>query len=163
MATNKPPNINSPTAITLPTSTSESVQRTLDIIQQELEIDALKNYLTPERVEDLASFGVSNKHICSLHSKPYNFINDDRELREAFDRGRARVGTKIRTKIVEQALEQDNLTAMIHLDKIYSNEGQTQQVEVSVKNDYLDAVPTETLLEIMYKESDKENNKGAQE
>lgn len=128
------------------------MDRSLALIREQTAeyIDLFK--VTPEHVHDLAASGLSMKAIAHLMHKDHAFISKDPILQNAYNQGRALIGAKVRASIVSDALEKDNLTAKLHLDKVLNNEAQVQQVEISVKNDTLNDVPTEQLIDIMYKD-----------
>lgn len=133
-----------------------SVERNMALLAAaQIDYDT-QNFLDARRVEELASYGVPARNICALFGKEFMAINNDPELWAAFNKGRAGIGAKVRASIVDQALEKESLTAMIHLDKVFNNDQQAQQVELSVKNDILNDVPTEDLINIMYNKAQDE-------
>ncbi len=137
---------------TVSKSTSVS-DRNLEVIKQAL--SPLKELLTPERVEELASDGISSVVICHLHKCASGYIDNDPILRAAFDKGRGGIAQKIRTSLIEDALVGNSLPAKIHLDKILSKEDATR-VEVTVKTNPAEEVPIEVLLEYDVREDDED-------
>jgi len=104
--------------------------------------------LTPAKVEEAASKGLARKVICNLFSVAETTINDDPELLEAFLKGRATIGSQIRGKLVENALDDNSMPALLYLDKIYGGDNVVQQVEMKVSQSPLENISDAQLLEI---------------
>ena len=135
---------------------TNAINRNIELINQASLEEKILTAVSPERVQELASYGLQAKTIAHMLRQDYAFISRDPLLQQAFDAGKANIGSRIRAKLVDQALDKDNLTAMIHLDKALNSETQVQQIELSVKNDILKDVPTEDLIDIMYNKGETE-------
>jgi len=127
-----------------------------DLVKRNLEVIALelKNHrsllLEASAVFDMAKAGLSHVSICRLYKMAEDTITQDPTLLYEFNRGRAQVGTKVRTAIIDNALDKDNLTAQIYLDKIYNKEDNVQQIDVTVTSKPLETINTEDLLNITF-------------
>lgn len=128
--------------------------RNMDVIKRAL--TAVKDLLTPERVEVMAMEGMSQWTICGLYECGVNTINETPELLEAFNKGRANIAKQLRSGLINDALVDNNIGVKLYLDKIYSKEDDTKKVELSVSSRPLENVPTEQLLEIDYEDSDEQ-------
>lgn len=128
---------------------SNSLQVILDNIQTKPQLQ-----MTPEKVEQLARSGVSLKNICGLFQKSFNHISDNPLLLDAFNRGRATVSSRIRSRLVDAALEENSIQAAIYLDKIMGGDVTTENVNLTVSQRPLEDVPTDQLLEISLKHDD---------
>ena len=106
-----------------------------------------KRFLTPDIVEKMASQGLSKSVIAGLCSSTWAAVSEDPKLEEAFNRGRSEIGQRVRTALIEDALEKDLLPAKIYLDKIYGGDVEQKNLNVSITARPLENIPTETLLE----------------
>jgi hypothetical protein len=105
-----------------------------------------------EMVENLAASGISLKNICGILGKNFSYFSDNPDMKEAFDRGRATVGSRVRARLLDAALEENSMQAAIYLDKIYGGDTVASEVNVNVSTVNLDEIPTETLLDVLYLE-----------
>lgn len=101
---------------------------------------------TPETVENLAASGVSVKNICGILGKHFSYLNEHPLMLDAFNRGRATVGSRVRARLLDAALEENSMTAAIYLDKIYGGDAVVSEVNVNVTSSPLENVSTEDLL-----------------
>lgn len=108
---------------------------------------------TADNIEFLASKGVSANVICGLFQKSKTYIYDNPEMLEAFNRGRSNVASRIRAKIVDEALENNSMQAAIYLDKVMGGDTTTENVNVTVSQQPLKDISTEDLLSVTFKES----------
>ncbi len=138
-----------------------SFRRNLEIIKTESDLFDAEFALTTDRIKALAAQGLPSHAICNLYHKRNDTIDKNPEFRQAFEFGRAQIGGQVRAAIVDQALNNESLTAMIHLDKIFNNDQQAQQIDLSVKQDPLKDVSTDTLIEIMYEQNNKPGDEDA--
>jgi hypothetical protein len=108
----------------------------------------------------LAQIGVSLENTAEICGVGMTFFTEHKNYHNAWKLGRAEVGAKIRASLVEDALVKDVLNAKIYLDKTM-NAGEAVQsisVEHSVKQaNPLENVPTQALLNVLYKEDDPSN------
>jgi hypothetical protein len=137
-------------------SYKDLIKRNLAIIAQEL-TNQHHLVLQPRVIYDLAVLGLSQQSICRLYKMGDHTIEDNPELLYEYNRGRAKVGTKVRSAIMDNALEKDNLTAQIYLDKIYNKEDNVQQIDVTVTAKPLENISTEQLLSINLDDNDTSN------
>ena len=105
--------------------------------------------ITIETVELLGSSGVTVKNACSLLHKSFQFFDDNPTMLEAFNRGRASLGSRVRSKLIEAALEGGNIQSAIHLDKIYSADSVTE-VNITVGQSQLSTVSDEELMKVAF-------------
>lgn len=104
--------------------------------------------LTPERVEQMAAEGLSRHVICGLLGVHFTTIVNDPLLEAAFNKGRSEIGSKVRAKLVEDALYNDSMPAKLYLDKIMGGDIEQKALAVTVTQSPLENVSTEKLLEI---------------
>jgi hypothetical protein len=128
-------------------SYKDNLKRNLAVIAQELE-NQHHLILEPRVVYDMAVAGLSERTICRLYRMDNNTILDNPELLYEYNRGRAQIGSQVRTSIVDDALNKDLPYAKIHLDKIYNKEDSVQQIDVNVTQKPLENISTEQLLSI---------------
>jgi hypothetical protein len=114
----------------------------------------------PKRIPDqeiltkCGMMGISRINTCQLFNIDPRKFDENPEWREAWEKGRGEVGTRIRASLVNDAIQNDNLTAKIYLDKQLSGE-QTETAKVVVNvNTKLEGVSTEELLNITFNEID---------
>lgn len=105
--------------------------------------------ITVETVELLGSSGVTVKNACSLLHKSFQFFDDNPTMQEAFNRGRANLGSRVRSKLIEAALEGGNIQSAIHLDKIYSADTVATEVNLNVST-LLSTVSDEELMKVAF-------------
>lgn len=132
------------------TAKSANLQVILDNLTTRPRIEA-----TPEQVEFLAQSGVSVKNICGLFQKSFNFLSDNPELQAAYERGRATVGSRIRARLVDAALEENSMQAAIYLDRVMGGDQVAAEVNVNVTNQPLQEIDTNQLLDIVFTEVPK--------
>lgn len=132
----------------------DSNQSYKDLLKRNLEVIALelKNQnnlmLEPRVVYDMAVAGLSERTICRLYRMDNKTIVDNPELLYEYNRGRAHIGSQVRTALVDDALNKDLPYAKIHLDKIYNKEDNVQQIDVTVAQKPLENISTEQLLSL---------------
>lgn len=114
--------------------------------------------LTEDTIENLARSGVGVKNICGLFGKTHTFLDDNPLFREAFNRGRSNVATRVRAKLLDAALEEDNMTAAMYLDKIYGGEQVVSEVNLTVTNTPLAEISTNELLDVTFDVKSREND-----
>ena len=116
----------------------------------------------PARIPDkevlykLGSMGVSLRNCADLFDISQEKFCSNLDWLENWQKGRSECASRVRAKIVEQALDENVLNAMIYLDKIMGGDSVVEQVQVNVRNETLKEVNTDDLLEIMYKQTDKD-------
>lgn len=111
----------------------------------------------PKLLHKLGSIGVSIGNAASIFEITQDKIMDDPALYDAWKLGRAECGSRIRAKIVEQALDENVLNAMIYLDKILGGDNVAAEVNVNVTNTELQKIDTDSLLEVMFKQNDNKD------
>jgi hypothetical protein len=118
----------------------------------------------PKRIPDVemlfkcGSLGISKANTCQLFNIGLAKFQENPEWNEAWEKGRGEVGTRIRASLVKDALDNDNLTAKIYLDKQLSGEQvDTSKVTINV-NTQLEGISTEDLLNITFTENDGDEN-----
>ena len=133
-----------------PSTASASVATMLNVLalKQNQRDDSLK--ATPEIVEHLAKSGISVKNICSLFNKSFDYLSTNLELQEAFDRGRAHASSRLRSTLLDAALEDRNIQSAIYLDKIMSGDNAVSEVNVNVTASQLSTVSDEDLLKVAF-------------
>lgn len=102
-------------------------------------------------VYKLASCGISKKVICDILDVSMNWFITNSVLNAAFEKGRAAIAAKNRAKLVESAFD-GNVQAMVYIDKIMGGDDVKQDVTVNVINADLKEVPTDQLIEVMFKQ-----------
>lgn len=117
-------------------------------------LDALsvgKNVITIDEdlVEILGASGVTVKNACSLLHKSFQYFDENPTMLEAFNRGRATLGSKVRSKLIEAALEGNNIQSAIHLDKIYSGDTLATEINLNVQSQ-LSTVSDEELMKVAF-------------
>ena len=116
-------------------------------------LEALDNRaitITPEYIEILGRSGVTVKNACSLLHKSFQYFDENPTMLEAFNRGRAQLGSRVRSKLIEAALENNNIQSAIHLDKIYSGDAPASEVNVNVTASQLSTVSDEDLMRVAF-------------
>jgi len=103
---------------------------------------------TPDVVESMSSEGLSKKVICGLLGIGEYYIDERPELLDAFNKGRSEIGSKIRIKLIEDALLNDSMPAKLYLDKIYGGDIEQKNLAVTVTQSPLEKVSDAALLEI---------------
>lgn len=130
------------------TDYEESIRRNLNVISTALTERPVGGTLTADEVEILASHGIAKQAICSLFKRNKMLIDQTPELLDAFNKGRASIGARVRTSIIDDALNNGSLPAKIHLDKIFGGDIETKRVEHSIAKNPADEVPVDVLLDI---------------
>ena len=133
-----------------PSTASHSVATMLNALatKQNQSIDAMK--ATPEIVEHLAKSGISVKNICSLFNKSFDYLSTNLELQDAFNRGRAHASSRLRSTLLDAALEDRNIQSAIYLDKIMSGDTVASEVNVNVATSQLATVSDEELMRVAF-------------
>jgi hypothetical protein len=114
---------------------------------------------TPKRIPDvdilykLGKAGVSIMNSCDIFGISADKFSSNPDWSDAHAAGRAQLGSKIRTSLVEDALERDNTTVKIYLDKILGGDREQPQVVVNIKNNELQEYSTEDLINLAFKET----------
>ncbi len=110
----------------------------------------------PVMLEQLGAMGVSLANAMGLFGVLPEHSTARKDCVDAWNVGRSRVGARVRASLLNDALENDNITAKIHLDKVFSGEkaGDTN-IQVNVNTDTnLSEVSTEDLLNVTFTSSD---------
>ncbi len=136
----------------------DSIKRNISIIGSEIEKPQLggRSLVTPEIIEQLATNGLSKKQIKGLLKIGSNAIDEVPEFLEAFQLGRSKIGSQIRAKIIDQALEGDNLQAQIYLDKLIGGDTEEKNINLTVDQRPLKNATTEQLIEIEMDDGEQE-------
>jgi hypothetical protein len=111
-----------------------------------------------EMIENLAASGISLKNICGIIGKNFSYFSDNPTMKEAFDRGRATVGSRVRARLLDAALEENSMQAAMYLDKIYGGDTVASEVNVNVTSTPLENVSTEDLLNVAFTVKDDETD-----
>jgi len=99
----------------------------------------------------LAQIGVSIDNICGLFGiSKETFLNNAAFL-TAHRQGRSQLASRNRAAIVEHAAN-GSLDAQKYLDKLIGGDVETQSVNLSVGQRPLENIPTENLLNVVFKE-----------
>ena len=107
-------------------------------------------HIDEELVEALGRSGVTVKNACSLLHKSFQYFDENPTMLEAFNRGRAALGSRVRSKLIEAALENNNIQSAIHLDKIFSGDAVASEVNVNVTASHLSTVSDEDLMRVAF-------------
>lgn len=121
----------------------------LAVILNELNISKGSITINEELVETLGRSGVTVKNACSLLHKSFQFFDENPTMKAAFERGRADLGSRVRSKLIEAALDNNNIQSAIHLDKIYSGETVATEVNLNVTSQ-LSTISDEDLLKVAF-------------
>ena len=134
---------------TLSQEFQESPSNNIAVILDALNIN--KGFITinEDLVETLGASGVTVKNACSLLHKSFQYFDENPTMLEAFNRGRASLGSRVRSKLIEAALENNNIQSAIHLDKIYSADSVTE-VNITVGQSQLSTVSDEDLMRVAF-------------
>lgn len=114
--------------------------------------------ITEETVELLGASGVTVKNACSILHKSFQFFDEHPKMKAAFERGRANLGSRVRGKLIEAALEHNNIQSAIHLDKIFSADAAPTEVNLNVTSNKLAEVSDAELLNIAFTVDDNNDN-----
>ena len=114
--------------------------------------------ITEETVELLGASGVTVKNACSLLHKSFQYFDEHPTMKAAFERGRANLGSRVRGKLIEAALENNNIQSAIHLDKIFSADAAPTEVNLNVTSNKLAEVSDAELLNIAFTVDDNNDN-----
>jgi len=131
-----------------PTPQLNNIAVILDALENRHGVEALT--INEEMVEILGRSGVTVKNACSLLHKSFQYFDDNPTMKQAFERGRANLGSRVRSKLIEAALENNNIQSAIHLDKIYSADAVATEVNLNVTSQ-LSTVSDEDLLAVAFK------------
>ena len=134
----------------LPAAISTPQLNNINTILEALEIRRGVEVLpiTVEMVEILGRSGVTVKNACALLHKSFQYFDENPTMQEAFNRGRANLGSRVRSKLIEAAFD-GNIQSAIHLDKIYSGETVTE-VNITVGQSQLSTVSDEELMKVAF-------------
>jgi len=135
-------------------ATSSTAQSNVAVILSQLAF----TQPSPEMIENLAASGISLKNICGIIGKNFSYFSEHPEMKEAFDRGRATVGSKVRARLLDAALEENSMQAAMYLDRIYSGDTVASEVNVNVTSTPLENVSTEDLLNVAFTVKDDETD-----
>jgi hypothetical protein len=124
-------------------------QNNIATILDALNVDKNIIHIDEALVETLGRSGVTVKNACSLLHKSFQYFDENPTMLEAFNRGRASLGSRVRSKLIEAALENNNIQSAIHLDKIFSGDAVATEVNLNVKSQ-LSAVSDEDLLKVAF-------------
>ena len=126
-----------------------TTQNNLSVILNELS-DNHALILTAETVEALSASGVSAHNICSMFRKSFSYLNENPNLKLAFDKGRATLGSKVRATLVDAVFEDRNIQSAIYLDKILSGDTvMPTEVNLNVTSQ-LSTVSDEDLMRVAF-------------
>lgn len=117
--------------------------------------------IQPGKIEELARLGNSVTTICAVLSMSKETFYKNPVFVTEFQKGRGNVATKIRQKLVEQALEEDNLQAMIYIDKIIGGDAETVNINATVSARPLKEISDEELdraIEVTVNKNENPNN-----
>lgn len=129
---------------------ASATKNNLAIILDSLDVSKGNIKITETLVETMGSSGISMKNACSLLHKKFNWLNDNPTMLAAFERGRANLGSKMRGKLVEQALEHNNVQSAIYLDKILTGDSVATEVNLTVGASQLSTVSDEDLMKVAF-------------
>ena len=130
-------------------TTNVSSANNIAVILNELQGGKLM-MLTAENVETLATAGVSVHNVCKMFRKSFSYLNENPHLLEAFNKGRATLGSRIRTTLVDAAIENNNIQSAIYLDKILSGDTVVSEVNITVGQSQLSTVSDEDLMKVAF-------------
>ena len=123
-----------------------------------------KRVVNADALYMLGRAGVSLKTCADVFQCSIEFIVRDEHLHGAWSNGRAEIAGRVRSLIVEEAVENKNLQAQIYLDKLLSGESVKQQLDISVSSSgQLEQISTEELLEVGFTEVDDDNSQENQD
>jgi hypothetical protein len=157
------PRFADPTPTIRPETKGRMKRGPLDWSLDEL-IEYRQNGHQPARIPDkdllykLGSMGVSLANAAKLFDISQEKFINNLDWHDSWSAGRAECSSRIRAKIVEQALDENVLNAMIYLDKIMGGDNVVEQVQVEVRNTQLANYNTIDLLDVMIKENDKDSS-----
>jgi hypothetical protein len=130
-------------------TTNVSSANNIAVILNELQVDKAL-ILTAESVKTLAASGVSAHNVCKMFRKSFSYLNENPHLLEAFHQGRATLGSRIRTTLVDAAIENNNIQSAIYLDKILSGDTVATEVNINVAQSQLSTVSDEELMKVAF-------------
>lgn len=107
-----------------------------------------------ETIEEMARTGSSIQTICGIFKISKETFYNNPAFLTAFHSGRANLAHRLRGAIVEDAFENNMLQAKIYLDRMLGGDNETVNINATVEAKPLEAVPTDNLLEIMYRAED---------
>ena len=105
----------------------------------------------PDRdvLRKLGASGISMTTAADIFNVSYAEFSNTPEYIDNFKAGRSSVIGRVRTSIVNDALEKDSLNAKIYLDKIWATDNQPDKIEISARNKDFDNIKTSDLIEVM--------------
>ena len=106
--------------------------------------------LTAETVFMLAASGVSSHNIARMFRKSFNHLSENQHLQEAFEQGRASAGARMRTTLMDAALEGGNIQSAIYLDKILTQDQVATEVNINVAQSQLSTVSDDDLMKVAF-------------
>lgn len=113
-----------------------------------------KLIIDPDTIEEMARTGSSIQTICGILKVSKNAFYSNGAFMTAFNSGRANLAHRLRGAIVEDAFDKDLLQAKLYLDKMLGGDSETVNINATVEAKPLEHVPTDSLLEVMYREQD---------
>jgi len=112
-----------------------------------------KMIIDPQKIYEMSAKGHSMKTICGFFGMSLDTFVKEEVYLAIFEAGRAVQGKIVREKLLETAIDDGNVQALVYLDKILSKE-QAEEIRIEVKQDPLQAslsgIPTSALLEVAY-------------
>ena len=129
-------------------SAAELNQNNIATILDALTVGKSIIHIDEDLVETLGRSGVTVKNACALLHKSFQYFDENPTMQEAFNRGRANLGSRVRSKLIEAAFD-GNIQSAIHLDKIYSGETVTE-VNITVGQSQLSTVSDEELMKVAF-------------
>lgn len=108
--------------------------------------------IQPGQIKELAENGNSISTICSLFKISRETFHKNSAFLTEFYEGRGQVARLIRQQLVDQALHENSIQAMIYLDKILGGDAETVNINATVTARPLEDVKTEDLIEIAFKD-----------
>ena len=113
-----------------------------------------KIIIDPAMIEEMARVGSSAQTICGVLGINRDTFDKNDAFQAAFKAGRANLAHRLRGAIVDDAFENNSLQAKIYLDKILGGDSETVNINATVTPKPLENVPTDNLLEVMYRAED---------
>lgn len=133
-------------------SLPQSQLNNIAVILESLDLRRSDNtiHIDETLVETLGSSGVTVKNACSLLHKSFQYFDENPTMLAAYNRGRATLGSRVRSKLIEAALDNDNIQSAIHLDKIFSADAVPTEFNITVGQSQLSTVSDEDLLRVAF-------------
>ena len=107
--------------------------------------------IEPGMVEEMAKTGSSVQTICYvLGISKETFYKNSAYLTE-FQAGRGKVASQVTVKLAEQALEENNVAALIYLHKLWGGDVETVNINATISARPLENADTNDLIEVAVK------------